>query len=214
MVELFGAYESFDDKRLKTNVGISLGYGYGNDRLHRVNPGLGVFDGKIRSHNIFASMEFVKNLYAYEGCQFGLWLRANYSRVSQKGHGETTAAAFGAQHVSAVDHNLFTTVIGLNVEREIFDPKHADKGWLLSLKAGWECQPMRKHSDATILVDNNFGIGAITPAYGQPGKHSAIATLTVSKNLNINWNIVGSYTGKFNKDISTHSASCGVQYSF
>ncbi|MDR2432245.1 MAG: hypothetical protein LBD34_00630 [Puniceicoccales bacterium] len=34
MVELFGAYESFDDKLLKTNVGISFGYDYGSDRLH------------------------------------------------------------------------------------------------------------------------------------------------------------------------------------
>jgi hypothetical protein len=214
MVELFGAYESFDDNQLKTNVGVTLSYGHGRDKLHRVNPGLGVFDGKIRSHNIFAGMEFVKNLYAYEGCQFGLWLRANYNHIAQKGHGETSLAPFGAQHVSAVDHNLFTTTLGLNVEREFFDPEHADERWLLSLKAGWKCQPVRKHSAATILVDNNFGIGAIVPAYGQPGKHAAIGILAVAKKLNDHWNIAGSYMGRLSGNISSHSLSCGILYSF
>ncbi|MDR0693454.1 MAG: hypothetical protein LBF49_02700 [Puniceicoccales bacterium] len=214
MVELFGAYESFNDEQLKTNVGVTLGYGHGCDRLHRVNSELGVFDGKVRSHNIFVGAEIVKNLHVDGGCQFGLWLRGNYSRIAQRGHDDTSTAEMGTQHVSAVNHNLFAVVLGINVEREILDPEHADERWLLSLRAGWECQPMRKHADATILIDNNFGIGAITPAYGQSSKHAAIGTLAVSKKFNANWSVVASYTGRFNEDISTYSLSGGFQYSF
>jgi hypothetical protein len=212
--ELFGAYESFNDEQLKTNVGVTLGYGHGCDKLHRVDSAFSTFDGKIKSHNVFVGAEFIKNLYAYEGCQFGLWFRGNYNHIAQKGYDESTAATVGAQHVSAVNHNLITTVLGINVEREIFDSEHADKKWLLSLKAGWECQPRRKISDATVTFDNNSGIGAITPIFRYPSKHAAIGTFTVSRKLNINWSVVGSYTGRFNKDISTHTLSCGAQYSF
>ncbi|MDR0693281.1 MAG: hypothetical protein LBF49_01775, partial [Puniceicoccales bacterium] len=60
----------------------------------------------------------------------------------------------------------------------------------------------------------DFSIGAITPVYGQPGKHAAIGTLAVSKKFDANWSVVGSYMGRFNKDISTHSLSCGLQFSF
>ncbi|MDR1457703.1 MAG: hypothetical protein LBI47_02550, partial [Puniceicoccales bacterium] len=127
---------------------------------------------------------------------------------------ETTTAAVGAQHVSAVNHNILTSVVGLNVEKEISDPDHDDKRWLLSLKAGWECQPIRKISDATVTFDNNLGIGTFVPSFGYPSKHAAIGTLTVSKDLNVNWAIVGSYTGRFSKDISTHTLSCGAQYFF
>jgi hypothetical protein len=214
MVELFGAYESFDDEQLKTNVGVTFGYGHGKDRLKRVDSALGVFDAKVRSHNIFVGLELIRNLYASRGYQFGLWLRANYGHIAQKGHDDSTTATFGAQHVSAVNHNFFTTVLGLNVEREILDPEHPQGRWLLSLRVGWECQAVRKHSDATILIDNNFGIGEIVPAYGQPGKNSAIGIFAVSKKFDDHWSIVGSYTGRLGKDISSHNLSCGVQYSF
>ncbi|MDR2778771.1 MAG: autotransporter outer membrane beta-barrel domain-containing protein [Puniceicoccales bacterium] len=214
MLELFGAYESFDDKLLKTNLGVSFGYGHGNDDLHRVNSELGIFDAKVKSHNLFLGVEFVKNLYAYKECQFGLWLQANYSYIAQKRHDETTSATVGAQHISAVKHNLLTTIIGLNIEREIINSEQTDEKWLLSLRVGWECQAVRKHSDATIIIDNNFGIGSITPTYGQPGRHAAIGTFGVSKKLNTHWNIVGSYVGRLGKDISTHSLSCGAEYAF
>jgi hypothetical protein len=214
MVEFFGAYESFDDKQLKTNVGVTFGYCWGCDRLHRVHSKLGIFDAKVRSNNIFVGAEFVKNMYTYEGCQFGLWLRGNYSHIAQKGYDETTTAAVGAQHVSAVHHNFFITVVGFNVEKEIFDPEHSDERWLFSLKVGWECQAVRKHSDATILISNPFAIGEIIPAYGQPGNHSAIGSLSASRNFNDHWRITGSYSGRFGKDTSSHSLSCGAFYSF
>ncbi|MDR1528499.1 MAG: hypothetical protein LBS22_02855 [Puniceicoccales bacterium] len=214
MVELFGAYESFNDKLLKTNVAIFLGYGYNSDELHRTDANFNAFGGKVRSHNIFLAAELVKNLYTRGGYQFGLWFQANCSHIAQQGYDEKTVAVVGAQHVSAVNHNLFTTVVGFNVEREIFDLAYADKKWLLSLKAGWECQVVRKHSDVTVTFDNNLGIGPIAPIFRFPSRHAAIGTITVSKRLNVNWTIVASYIGRFNRNTSAHTLSCGGEYSF
>ncbi|MDR2432246.1 MAG: autotransporter outer membrane beta-barrel domain-containing protein [Puniceicoccales bacterium] len=143
-----------------------------------------------------------------------MWFRVNYNHIAQDGYYETTTAAVGAQHVSAVNHNLFTTILGLNVEKEIFDQEHADKKWSLSLKACWECQSRQRHSSATATFDNNFNIGTIVPILRYPSKHSAIGTLAVSKHLNVNWDIVGSYTGRIGKNISTHTIFCGLKYSF
>ncbi|MDR0742024.1 MAG: hypothetical protein LBE98_01000 [Puniceicoccales bacterium] len=216
VVELFGAYEFFNDKQLKTNVGVTFGYGRGNDTLDLgANvSGTGSRDTKIKSDNFFAGIEFLKNLYAYKGCHFGLWLRANYNHVAQKEHEEMVTALMGMQHVSSVNHNFLTTVLGLNLEKEILDAEYADKRWLLSLRTGWECQALRKHSDATITFDNDFGGGKIKPVYGQPGKNAAIVILGISKKLNTNLSMVGSYTGRFNREISNHSLSCGAEYSF
>ncbi|MDR1173535.1 MAG: hypothetical protein LBK24_01935 [Puniceicoccales bacterium] len=136
------------------------------------------------------------------------------SKGKKKNHDDSTTAAAGAQHVSAVNHNYLTTILGLNIEREPLDSEHVDKRWLFSLKLGWEYQVMRKHTDATILIDNPFGIGKIIPAYGQPGKHAAVGVLSASKKLNDNWNIVGAYMGRFNRRISAHSLACGIQYFF
>jgi outer membrane autotransporter protein len=211
---LFGAYESFNDKNLKTNIGVTLGYCHGKDSLSRTDPDCNNFDGKIRSNSAFLGLEFVKNLYAHKGYNFGLWCRANYSRIAQKGYDESSSATTGAQHVSAINHNFLTTVVGINIEKEIFNQEYADKKLTLSLKAGWESQIMRKHSDATASFDNNLGIGEFSPTLGSPSRNAAIVSIGASQKLNVNWSITGSYVARFNKDISTHNLSCGAEYSF
>ncbi|MDR0742205.1 MAG: autotransporter outer membrane beta-barrel domain-containing protein [Puniceicoccales bacterium] len=214
-IELFSAYEFFNDRHLKTNIGGIIGYSRNDDRLHRTDLGSNVFDAKVRSNNIFMGIEFVKNLYAYRSYQFGLWLRANYSRIAQEGYDESTVAALGAQHVSAVNHDFLTTVVGFNVEKEILDSERVDKKLTLSLKTGWECQVVWKYSDATFSFDNNLGfIGKFIPAFRHPSRSAAIVSLGVSQKLNIHWSIVGAYIARFNKDISTHNLSLGVEYSF
>ncbi|MDR2778720.1 MAG: autotransporter outer membrane beta-barrel domain-containing protein [Puniceicoccales bacterium] len=213
-LELFGAYESFNDKHLKTNVGITFGYSHSKDTLYRMNLSHNIFDAKLRADSIFFGVELVKNLYAYKGYQFGLWFRVNYSHVVQRGYDESTTAAVGAQHVSSVNHDFITTVAGFNIEKEIIDSKHVDKKLILSLKTGWECQAMRKYSNATVVFDNNLGIGEFVSTVGQPSKNAAIMSLGVSKKLNVHWSIVGSYVVRLNKDISTHNAACGIEYSF
>ncbi|MDR1528303.1 MAG: autotransporter outer membrane beta-barrel domain-containing protein [Puniceicoccales bacterium] len=213
-IELFGAYECFNDRYLKTNVGVTMGYSRTNDRLRRTDLGSNVFDAKVGSNNFFMGMEFVRNLYAYKGYQFGLWLRANYSRIAQKGYDESTAAAMGAQHVSSVNHDFLTTVIGFNMEKEIPDLEQVDKKLTLSLKTGWECQVVWKYSTATLSFDNNLGLGKFAPAFRHPSRSAAIISFGASQKLNVHWSIVGSYIARFNKDIFTHNLSLGAEYSF
>jgi hypothetical protein len=211
---LFCTHESFNDKHLKTNLGVTLGYCHGKDSLLRTDSDYNVFDGKIRSNSVFLGLEFIKNLYAHKGYNFGLWCRANYSRIAQKGYDESTTATTGAQHVSAVNHDFFTTVIGINIEKEILNQEYADRKLTLSLKAGWECQAVQKHSDATVTFDNKLNIGEFAPIFGYPSRNAAIVALGASKKLNVHWSIAGSYVARFNKDISIHNLSCGAEYSF
>jgi outer membrane autotransporter protein len=213
-VELFGAYEFFNDRHLKANVGVTIGYSQNDDRLHRVDLGSNVFDAKVRSDNFFMGIEFIKNLYVHKGYQFGPWFRANYSHIAQKGYDESTTAAAGAQHVSAVSHDFLTTVVGFNVEKEILDLKLVDRKLTLSLKTGWEYQAVRKYSNATISFDNNLGIGKFAPTFRHPLRSAAIISLGASQKLDIHWSIVSSYIARLNKDISTHNFSVGVEYSY
>ncbi|MDR1528504.1 MAG: autotransporter outer membrane beta-barrel domain-containing protein [Puniceicoccales bacterium] len=210
-LESFGVYELFNDQHLKTNIGITLGCSYGSDKLHRKGT-IYLSDIRLRSNSIFVGLEFVKNLCAYNGYQFGLWFRTNYSHIAQKKYEAVTATS--VHHVPSINHNFLTTVVGVNVEREIFKPKYADEKLTLSLKIGWECQPIRKHSDMTITFNNRFISGRSTPILGQPSKHAAIASFGAIKKLNTNWNIVGSYIARFNGDISTHNLYGGIEYSF
>jgi hypothetical protein len=215
MIEIFGAYETFNAKRLKSNLGITLGYGYSSDKLHRIDRSLNVFHGKMSSNSIFATIEFVKNFYAYKGYNFGLWIRTNYSHITQKGYDESTTAAMGAQHVSGINLDFLTTTLGINVEKEIlFNPEDVNKKLTLSMKVGWECRAIQKRSNAKVTFDNKLGIGQFTPVFGVADKNAAIISLTNVWKLNNHWNIVGFYTGRFNKDIRTHNLSCGVEYSF
>ncbi|MDR1233526.1 MAG: autotransporter outer membrane beta-barrel domain-containing protein [Puniceicoccales bacterium] len=213
-IELFSAYEFFNDKYLKGDVGVIVGYSCNEDRLHRTDLSSNVFDAKVRSDNIFVGIEIVKNLYAYKGCQFGLWFRGNYSHIAQKGYDESTAAAIGARHVSPVNHDFLTTVVGFNIEKEIPDLEQVDKKFTLSLKAGWEWQAIWKYSDATLSFDNNLGIGKFAPTFRHPSRSAAIISFGASQKFNVHWSVVGSYIARFNKDISTHNLSLGAEYSF
>jgi uncharacterized protein with beta-barrel porin domain len=217
-VEMFGAYELFNSRNLKTNIGFTIGYGLNNNRLHRVVGDLSssIFDAKVRLDSIFMGIEFVKNLYTYKGFHFGPWFKIRYDHLAQKGYDESTKAPFGAQHVSAVKRDYLTTVVGLNIEKEIIDAKYADRKLTFSWKAGWEYQMLYKRSEATLSFDNNWSAGKFTvaPTRRYPLRSSAIVSLGVSRKFNIHWGVVGACVARFNKSLSTYSLSCGVEYSF
>jgi hypothetical protein len=180
-VRLFGAYESFDDKCLKTNFGVILGYNYGKDKF-----------SIFKSNGVSLRMEFIKNLYAYNGYQFGLWLRSDYNWILQYVDGGDIDFGF--------IHNFLATVFGLNVEKKTAF-EHVDKELTLSLKTGWECRVMQH-------------INFETFKFRYPLRNAAIVSFGASQRLNNHWNIIGSYSARFNKSISVHSLSCGIEYAF
>jgi hypothetical protein len=213
-MELFAAYEFFNDQLLKTNLGITLGYSHIRHRLHRVDFGFYDFNANMRSNSVFANIDFVKNLFVRKGYNFGLWLRGSFYHVNQSGYDESSAAAVGSQHISGTKHDIFTTVLGLNIEKEFLDDGQDDRKLTLSLKSGWECHAIRKYSHTTATFDNRVGIGEFTPTFGHADKHAAIISIEGVKKLNNHWNIVGFYVARFNRDIHTHNISSGVEYSF
>ncbi|MDR1457382.1 MAG: autotransporter outer membrane beta-barrel domain-containing protein, partial [Puniceicoccales bacterium] len=191
-VRLFGAYESFDDKCLKTNFGVIFGYNYGKDRF-----------AVFKSHSLSLRVESIKNLYAYNGYQFGLWLQSDYSYILQYADSSKTPSIIDFGFGFA--HSFLATVVGLNIEKEVF--KHVDKKLTLSLKTGWECRVMQ-HTDADfdfafpfVDVDGLFKLK-------YPRRNAAIVSFRALQKLNNHWNIVGSYSARFNKNISIHDLSC------
>ncbi|MDR1232990.1 MAG: autotransporter outer membrane beta-barrel domain-containing protein [Puniceicoccales bacterium] len=203
-VRLFGAYESFDDKCLKTNIGVILGYNYGRDNLHadfsiltKEDP---MFDTKFISSGFSLGLELIKNLYAYRGYQFGLWFQANYAHVSQY-------IAVG------IPDSFLATVIGFNMEKESF--KHADRKFTLSLKAGWEYRIVESFNSNAVSVltfMNRLNGPYITSRH--PVRNTAVISFRASQKLNDHWSIVGSYVARFSRDFLAHSLACGIEYSF
>jgi uncharacterized protein with beta-barrel porin domain len=120
----------------------------------------------------------------------------------------------GAQHGSAITDNFLATIVGINIEKEVFNAEYADRKLRLSLKASWESQIMRKHSDATTSFDGSPNVGQFSLILGYPARDAAIVSLGASKKLNVNWSITGSYVARFNNDISIHKLSYGIKYSF
>jgi hypothetical protein len=217
VVKLFSAYESFSDKCLKTNIGIILGYNHSSDKLHvgdlntpipRLTTLKEMSDTKFVSHSIFLGAEFIKNLYAYSGYQFGLWLKANYSHIYQ--HSNEMMPDYGVK----LDYNFLATVVGLNVEKETF--KHANKKLTLSLKVGWEFQVIQNFdfvrtvaAFATAAIFND-----INKFLRYPTRNATVVLFNASQKLSNHWSIVGSYSSRFNKDSLAHNLSGGIEYSF
>jgi hypothetical protein len=206
-VRLFGAYELFNDKCLKTNIGIILGYNYGRDKYQAGNFGMSWNNVemiiKFISHSASLEGEFIKNLYAYNGYQFGLWIKANYTYIFENAYlcGFLYGGNYNAYPTEKVNHDFFATIVGLNMEKEAF--KHVDKKLTFSLKAGWECRLIHNIYDAFFHMRNKC-----------PRKDAAIISLGASQKLSNHWSIVGSYTGRFNKDLLAHNLAGGVEYSF
>ncbi|MDR1457762.1 MAG: autotransporter outer membrane beta-barrel domain-containing protein [Puniceicoccales bacterium] len=212
-VELFGAYEHFYDECLKTNIGVILGYNHGRNKLHMdIPPNGDTFDIKYMSSGVFLGVEFIKNLYTYDGYQFGPWFQTNYVRISM--HTGSDEELHDYSH--KLDHDLLSAVIGLNVEKETF--KHADKKLTLSLKTGWEQRIMQNSNTnfsarfSTVSSLNNTS-GPIQN-FSDPAEGAIVLSFKASQKLSNRWNIVGSYFARFNKDISAHNISGGVEYAF
>jgi hypothetical protein len=96
------------------------------------------------------------------------------------------------------------------VEKETF--KHADRKLILSLKTGWEYQvtpPTITASALDLIVDKVYGAFK----FKHPAQDAAIVSLNALQRLD-HWSIVGSYSVRFNKNLSAHGLTGGVEYAF
>ncbi|MDR2776935.1 MAG: autotransporter outer membrane beta-barrel domain-containing protein [Puniceicoccales bacterium] len=205
-MRLFGAYESFDDKCLKTNIGVIFGYNYGRDKFH-MNPGDDCLFKSVSS-GISLGVEFIKNLYAYKGYQFGLWLQENYGHTFQY----MNLMISDRETQTNPGYDFFATIIGFNMEKETFE--RADKKLTLSLKAGWEYRVIQSFNTNIVIVGipmseyNQYAISR------HPVRNAAVVSFKALQKLSDHWDIVGSYSARFSKDLLAHNISCGAEYSF
>jgi hypothetical protein len=221
---LFAAYEGFDAKKLKMDINLCAGLGYGNDKLFRIDNDGNVFDSKMKSHNGFISLEGIKNLAACNDVQVGLWLRADYNHIREGGYDEKTSstAIDRCGHISSTSFNFLNTIVGVNVESEIGSaPANEGEQFAtagssslrLYMRAGWNWQPVRKHSKASAyvgaLTNNTF-----TPTVGLASRHGAVIEAGFREKLNVHWDIVGQWTAFFSKNQTDSLFSLGVGYNF
>ncbi|MDR1255622.1 MAG: autotransporter outer membrane beta-barrel domain-containing protein [Puniceicoccales bacterium] len=211
---LFGAYEAFDPQNLKTNVNFYTGLGYNSNRLFRVDANSHAFGAKLKSNSAFFSFEVTKNLCAWQGTQFGLWLKADYNHIKQKGYSETSPnGGTECSHVSKMNFNFLTTILGINVEKEIDHPSRPDRRLRLYAKAGWSCQAVREHSKGVAWIEG-LQSGNFTPTLGFPSRHAAVFVAGFRNKLNAHWDIIGQWNAHFSKDQSSNIFSLGTGYSF
>ncbi|MDR1528640.1 MAG: autotransporter outer membrane beta-barrel domain-containing protein [Puniceicoccales bacterium] len=208
-IRMFGAYESFNDKCLKTNIGVILGYNHSKDRYQVGNlniPELKTVGGRLASHSAFLEVEFIKNLYACKGYQFGLWLKANYIHIFQHTfmvygfHGGSRRSML----IDKTNHDFLATVVGLNIEKEF---KHVNRTLVLFLKTGWECRVIQR-TFITIIPTSANSKGEF------PIRNAAIISFGASQKLGEHWGIGGSYSAELSKDFLAHSLSGGIEYAF
>jgi hypothetical protein len=211
---VFGAYESFNDRQLKTNCNVTAGIGYADTKLSRTDLQSNVFDAKMGATSLFTNVEFTKNLCVCNGFNVGLWLNANYSHIKQNGYAESTRAEIGAQHVSKVNHDFLNLIFGLNVEKEILNPSRLDQKLKLAFRLGWDRQPVRDHTSARVFTSNAIAHWEFTPVFGYPSRNAAVASANFMAKLDKNWNISGTWTGRFAKEMKANTFSLGVEYDF
>jgi uncharacterized protein with beta-barrel porin domain len=166
----------------------------------------------VNAVDIFAKGEFTGNVVSFSGCQCGPWLSAKYHHVRQDAYEEHDVDS-GSVRTDPVTYHFIDTTVGLNLEKEILQNDSPTEVTKLTIRAGWNCQPLRKRYNYNIYVD---GIPA-EKAYDDEkfgARNSLILSAHISHRLSHSWTVAGSWTGKFSKDTRNNSVSLGAEYSF
>lgn len=112
---LYGAYESFNGEKLKTDISVIGGFSYGKNKLRWNEPDLSR-SAKVNAVDIFAKGEFTGNVVSFSGCQCGPWLSAKYHHVRQDAYEEHDVDS-GSVRTDPVTYHFIDTIVGLNLEK-------------------------------------------------------------------------------------------------
>lgn len=208
---IYGAYETFDAKNLKTDINLSLGFGYTEHELSRRDVWNYGYKSKMKSSNIFFSAEFIKNLYEVQGIQFGVWAKADYNHIRQKSYTERALnGGTCAQSVKKANFDFVDMTLGVNIEKEIQISSNSDRRLRVYMRAGWNCQPVHGHS--TILASIHNQTNVMSTDFGS--KNSAVFVAGCRQRIDANWDIFGEWNGSFNKKHSNNVITLGAGYTF
>jgi hypothetical protein len=216
---LYGAYESFDSKQLKTDINVIAGFLYSKNRLNRdfkVYNDLDDIDDpilmstKADSTSVFVRIEATKNIFSLLGCQFGPWLMAKYHHVRQEGYDEHSV--LGELHSDRMRFHFIDTVVGLNMESEFQSKEHDGRSVKFTFRGGWNCQPLREHSPYSVSVEGVTMDESAKVHYNVT--NSAIAIANIAIRFDANLTLTGTWTGRFSKDTVINNVSAGIEYAF
>ncbi|MDR1595494.1 MAG: autotransporter outer membrane beta-barrel domain-containing protein [Puniceicoccales bacterium] len=208
---LYGAYESFSEENLKTDISAVGGFSYSKNKLHWTSADTGR-SASVDAVDIFAKINFIKNVFSFSGCQCGPWLSAKYHHIRQEAY-EERDILINPIRTDATNYDFIDTVVGLNLEVESGGDTSIDNTTKFTIRAGWNCQPLRKNSDYNVYIDGLQANGNYhNEEYGV--KNSAIFLANVARKLNSNWTLTGTWVGRFSKDVSNNNFSIGAEYTF
>jgi outer membrane autotransporter protein len=207
---VFGAYESFNDRNLKTDGSVIVGFGHSKNKLRRT-AGDDTFNARFNGDNFSATGEFIKNMWHLKDGQIGPWLSLAYHRVHQKGYTESGNGAT-AHTVAATTASLLDLTLGFNYEREIQSQTNADRRLRLFARLGWNHNPVVKYSGGNFLVGGTGDSTSLT--FDRRKRHHAVLTGGLRYKLNKHVDLTGTLFGKFGKRSHYLAITGGVGYTF
>jgi hypothetical protein len=207
---LFAGYESFNSKQLKTNLMLSAGCGFMDNKMLRIDGRGRQFDGSFTGNNRYATCEITKNLLRICGIQFGPWVAVSYNHVHNKGYRELGIAAIAIE-LSKVDFTFVDATIGLNAEKEFHSQSDPEKRFRLFSKIGYIYRAVASHSSCAARLGHGEAFSP-TVIFGTRGAATISGGFRAKINKNVE--IIGSIGGEIARNRSYFSASAGCGYSF
>jgi hypothetical protein len=207
---IFGAYENFDARGLKTNFNATAGIGFTKNKVWRTDIANNRFDGKFNGTNFYLNCEFIKNVAKVREIQFGPWLSISYNRINQRKYSESGDAASAAS-VGKVNFDLFDTILGISLEREIRSPHDSEKHSKIFAKIGWESEPSNSHSSCDVTIGDG---SPVSPSFTHRSRHSLFLSGGFRSRLNQRFEVSGGIFGRLSKNHHYISANVSVGYSF
>jgi hypothetical protein len=206
--DLFVAYESFNDKNLKTNISLPARMEFSKNKLSRTDANNNKSEATGRLNSPFFHFDALKNVYRNDGLRLGPWVCSKYDHAYWKKDTLFPKASFTFLDAGA----------GLNIEpesekcdnesgqRSDASEKHGDKFSLrLFLKGGFGFQPVRK---------SYVNAGTSTAMLKESYKNHLMFVAGLCTGLTDHWDQVGTWNGTFSKKYRNNLVFPGVWYSF
>jgi uncharacterized protein with beta-barrel porin domain len=205
---VFGAYENFNDKGLKTNYNLTIGFGHGTNDLRRTDSGNNSFSAKYDSNSFYIHLEGVRNVCRYRDIQIGPWATLSYTRMWDKAYEESGPAT--PMSMSSTHRDFLHMTLGISLEKEIHYVENPHRNMKLFARIGWECEPVRSQSFAIGYVGTN----PFTPSKKGGSRNALVLIGGVRKKLSEHVEVSGSLLGRFSNKDRLFAASATIGYSF
>lgn len=207
---VFGSFETFNSKHLKSNASLILGLNYSRNKTHRIDGENIFYRGDFDATDIFVTLEGVKNLCHIASWQAGPYASVTYNHIHQRGYTESASNTTNVVTLSSINQDLLDFVLGWNIEKEWQNQQKPDARIRTYARLGWHCQPVQNHSTGTAYI----GGMSMIPEFGYADKNSFTAQLGLRNKLNQNWEWYADYVADVSGNYRYQNLSLGIGYTF